>query len=259
MNATTLMASVDGVALQRPEEDLSPAELRQRACTRLLLQEAQRHGLTQADDDPVITEAQAQAIETLLERELAIADPDDETCRRHHAAHRARFGTGERVRARHILFAVTPGVDISALGAFAEQLLVGLRCASDRDESFAQVARKHSNCPSGANGGELGWIGASDCAPEVAREIFDRPAADAAAATGILPRLVRSRFGLHIVDVIEREPGIELPWEEVRAAVVADLRRQSWITALRRYLGDLAARATIEGVEIDGVGQPESA
>ena len=43
------------------------------------------------------------------------------------------------------------------------------------------------------------WLTAADCAPEFAREIFGR------AEIGVLPRLVHSRFGLHIVEIVERE------------------------------------------------------
>lgn len=214
----------------------------------LLRREAQRKGLLAADDragaDGVVSEAAAMAIEALLERELEVVEPDEEACRRHYAAHASRFGAGGRVHARHILFAVTPGVAVAPLAAYAEQLLLGLRCASDRVSAFAQAARRNSNCPSGADGGDLGWIVARDCAPEFAREVFDRP------ETGLLPRLVRTRFGLHIVDVVARENGEELPWEEVREAVQQELRRRSWVTALRRYLSELSAKAESEGGEV---------
>jgi peptidyl-prolyl cis-trans isomerase C len=237
-------AGPDAAFGAQPGAPLDAQDRHRRECTELLRRQAQRKGLLAADDragaDGVVSEAAAVAIEALLERELEVVEPDDEACRRYHAAHASRFGAGERVHVRHILFAVTPGVDVAALAAYAEQLLLGLRCASDRASAFAQAARRNSNCPSGAQGGELGWIVARDCAPEFAREVFDRP------ETGLLPRLVRTRFGLHIVDVLARENGEELPWEEVREAVEQELRRRSWVTALRRYLDGLLARAGIE-------------
>lgn len=228
---------------ERVRSDLPPdaQEAQRRACIELVRREAQRKGLLAADDrvseDGVVSEAAAAAIEALLERELTIVEPDDDACRRHYAAHASRFGGGERVHARHILFAVTPGVDVRALTERAERLLLQLRCAPDRDDAFAKAARENSNCPSGAQGGDLGWIRAADCAPEFAREVFDR------AETGLLPRLVRSRFGLHVIDVRVREPGEQPAWEEVRGAVAQSLRRQSWATALRRYLAELSADA----------------
>ena len=76
-------------------------------------------GLLAGDDPPpragAMSEAAGEAIEALLDRALAVPEPTDEACRRYHAAHAARYAIGERVLARHVLFAVTPGVDVAAL------------------------------------------------------------------------------------------------------------------------------------------------
>ena len=51
---------------------------------------------------------------------------------------------------RHILFAVTPGVDVNALRQRAEACLLDVRCATpDGQDRFATAARATSNCPSG--------------------------------------------------------------------------------------------------------------
>jgi peptidyl-prolyl cis-trans isomerase C len=249
------VARINGIALNRLEEDLSPDALRQRACTELLRQAAQRSGLLAASDaasaDGVISEAASNAIEALLEKNLNVPEPSEEACRRHHAAHEGAYRIGERVRMRHILFAVTPGVDVAALRKRAEGIFLDVRChdgqAGDR---FADAARQWSNCPSGAEGGDLGWLGADDCAPEFARELFGH------AEIGVLPRLVHSRFGLHIVEVLERKPGVAQPFESVRGAVAMSLRQQAYVTALRLYLRLLAGEATVEGVELDAADTP---
>jgi peptidyl-prolyl cis-trans isomerase C len=185
-----------------------------------------------APADGIPTEATAQAIETLLERELQVPEPDEAACRRHYDTNAARFGHGERAQLRHVLFAVTPGVDVSALRQRAEACLIDLRAAgAQTDARFAQAALELSNCPSGEQGGNLGWLAADDCAPEFAREIFFGHA-----EVGVLPRLVHSRFGLHVVEVLAREPGVVPPFEAAHAAVAQSLRQQAWITALQQYL-----------------------
>jgi len=73
---------------------------------------------------------------------------------------------------------------------------------------------------------------------------------------GVLPRLAHSRFGLHVVEVLEREPGAAQPFESVRAAVALSLRRQAYVTALRQYLQVLAGEATLEGVDLEAAGTP---
>ncbi len=260
---TDALPSVNGVPLAQAGETLAADELRQRACTELLRQEAIAAGLLDAADPaPVqgaISEAAGSAIEALLERELPTPEPSEEACRRHHAANLARYAIGERALVRHVLFAVTPGVDVNALRQRAEACLIDLRASPSRDgdlrsssgnDRFATVAASTSNCPSGAQGGELGWLTAADCAPEFARELLGHT------EIGVLPRLVHSRFGLHVVEVLARESGVQPSFESVRAAVAQSLRQQSFATALRQYLQLLAGQAQVQGVELDAATTP---
>ena len=246
---------INGVALNPLGQDLSLEDLRQRACTELLRQAALRDGLLDAADeapsDGVISDAASQAIDAWLERELKLPEPSDEACRRHFAAQPARYRTGERVRVRHILFAVTPGMDVVKLRNRAEACLLDVRCHDGQaSDGFARSARELSNCPSGEQGGDLGWLNPADCAPEFARELFGH------VEVGVLPRLVHSRFGLHVVEVLEREGGEAQPFEAVRGAVEMALRQQAWVTALRQCLQLLAGAAVVEGVDLDAADTP---
>lgn len=248
------VARVNGVALHEAGQFLDPEMLRQRACTELLRQATQQAGLLSGQDlpatDGTTSEAAAAAIEQLLERELQVPDPSEEACRRYHEAHPTAHVQGERVQLRHVLFAVTPGVDVKQLRLRAEALLLELRCADDGGATFKAAAQKWSNCPSGAQGGELGWLTRADCAPEFAREVFG------GAEIGVLSRLAHSRFGLHVVEVVAREAGERPSFEQVRGAVELSLRQQTWMNALRQYLQLLAGAATLEGVDIEGAETP---
>jgi peptidyl-prolyl cis-trans isomerase C len=238
MNAISLETTREGGPQDRMQQTLT--QLQCAAVDAGLLDAAEplpREGI------PSVTAA--EAIEALLDRELQLPEPDDAACRRHHAANPARFGRGERARLRHVLFAVTPGVDVAALRRRAEACLIDLRAAcadagvdagAEADHRFAAAARELSNCPSGTSGGDLGWLRAEDCASEFAREIFFGHA-----EVGVLPRLAHTRFGLHVVQVLEREAGQVPSYEEVREAVAQSLRRQSCAAALQQFLRSLAA------------------
>jgi peptidyl-prolyl cis-trans isomerase C len=250
-----VLPQVNGVVLCYPQERLTSEAMRQRACAELLRQTAIRAGLLVADDPlplgGAMTEAASTAIEALLDRELHLPEPSEEALRRHHAAQRGRFAVGERAQLRHVLFAVTPGVDVNALRQRAEACLLDVRCASpEREDRFSAAAASTSNCPTGAHGGALGWVTADDCAPEFAREIFGKP------EVGVLPRLVHSRFGLHVVEVLARQPGVEPAFEAVRSAVAQGLRQQAFATALRQYLQLLAGQATLIGVDLESAATP---
>ena len=250
------IASINGVALNTENDILSADDLRQRAYSELLRQAAKASGLLAAEDAPttdgVLGEEASSAIEALLERTLLIPEPSEEACQRHHAANLVTYSTGERVNVRHILFAVTQGVDVVALRNRAETTLLDVRChdGKNQEDGFAKSASTLSNCPSGAEGGSLGWLTAADCAPEFAKELFGH------AEVGVLPRLVHSRFGLHVVEVLERTPGVEQAYDAVRGAVAMSLRQKTYVTSLRQYLSLLAGEATVVGVDLEASETP---
>jgi peptidyl-prolyl cis-trans isomerase C len=245
MDTTMILpvARVNGIALHEPGELLDEQGLRQRACTELLRQAAEHAGLLEG-------RSAGDAIEALLERELSVPEPSEAALRRHLEAQRAAYVQGERLKLRHVLFAVMPGVDVQALRKHAEHVLLELRCADPASDVFGLAAEAHSNCPSREAGGELGWLGREECAPEFARDVF------AHEGLGVLPRLVHSRFGLHIVEVLAREPGREPAFEEVRGAVALALKQRAWVNALRQYLQLLAGQAELEGVRLDAAETP---
>ncbi len=250
------IAKINGVALHGADQLPAAEEIRQRAYSELLRQEAVARGLLPDDDRPwddgALGEAASTAIEALLEQALVIPVPTDEACRRHYAAHMLRYQNGERVRVRHILFAVVQGVDVVALRNRAETALLDVRCHDGlaAGDHFAAAAGKFSNCPSGAEGGDLGWLVAAECAPEFAKELFGHTEVD------VLPRLVHSRFGFHVVEVLEREAGITQPFAVVRGAVEMALRQTAYVTALRQYLQVLAGAAKVDAVALETADSP---
>ncbi len=253
--AEVSVASVNEVALHAMGDRPDAETLRQRAYGELLRQEAVLTGLLAASDgatdDGIQSEAAVAAIEALLDVNLYVPEADESACRRYFDAHQNQFQSGERVHARHILFAVTPGVDVVELRKRAEAALLDARCRdTGGPDKFAELAARLSNCPSSTTGGDLGWLTTADCAPEFARELF------AHVEVGVLPRLVHSRFGLHVVEVMARQSGVVQTYESVRGAVALVLQQQTFVTALRQYLQLLASRARIQGLDLETAESP---
>ena len=250
-------AAINGVDLTRPGESLDPLELRERAWGELLRQEAVRKGYLPARDvflAPALGAAEQEAIERMLEAELPPQAPTDEECRRYYEANKAGFVEGRQVHARHILFAVTPGVDVHSLAVRAEQVLLELSRRDADPARFAQLARELSNCPSGADGGELGWLTPAECAEELVDDLFSQK--DPLLGMGLIPRLVRSRHGLHVVQVLGRRHGRQAGFAEVRERIAMQLTQASRARALHQYIRVLAGAALVEGVELEGAGTP---
>ncbi len=251
------IARINGVALHAPGEDLSLEDLRERAWTELLRQEAVRQGLLAAVDTanaPTLSDEDHERVAAMVEEAVPLRAPTAEEARRYYDGHLSRFVTGARARLRHILFAVTPGVDVPALAARAEKALLELSHAGVAPGRFAELARELSNCPSGAEGGELGWVTPQEIAPELSSELFHQPTGDP--PMGLRPRLVHSRYGLHVLEVLERDPGRQAPFEEVQERLLAVLAQQSQARAMHQYIRVLAGQARVEGVDLEAASSP---
>lgn len=248
------VAAINGIALHEPGEQLAPEDLRERAWAELLRQEAVRQGRLPPHRElssPGISQGDEAVIQSMLDAEVPLRSPKEEECQRFYAANRQQYMQGREAHVRHILFAVTGGVDVNALSARAEQALLELTHRDTPDTRFAQLARELSNCPSGADGGDLGWLRPEECAGELTKAIFDD-----ALGTGLRPLLVHSRFGFHIMDVVARKEGEAVPYAQVRERIAMELAQRSRATALHQYIRLLAGRALVEGVELEAAETP---
>ena len=61
-------------------------------------------------------------------------------------------------------------------------------------EEFAAVARRFSSCPSGKNGGDLGWFGKGMMVPEFEKVAFEEE-------VGKVVGPVKTQFGYHVIKV----------------------------------------------------------
>lgn len=64
-------------------------------------------------------------------------------------------------------------------------------------ESFKELARKFSNCPSGQVGGDLGYFGRGQMVPEFEKAAFETP-------KGEMSDPVQTDFGWHVIKVIDK-------------------------------------------------------
>lgn len=251
------IATINGIALHEPGEVLDPATLLERAHTELLRQQAVKAGLLPRHTGLVAPEpddAQRAVMEAMLDAAVVSPEPDEAECRRHYEANKNRWIVGQALHVRHILFAVTPGVNVHALSQRAETALLELSRKDVPAGRFEQLATELSNCPSSQDGGDLGWVTPEDCAPELANELFFQT--DSRWGMGVHPRLVHTRYGLHIIEVLGRRKGTLPTFEELQDRIRAQLALQSRSTALRQYMQLLVGQAVVEGIELEGASSP---
>jgi peptidyl-prolyl cis-trans isomerase SurA len=100
----------------------------------------------------------------------------------------------DQVHARHILIAPNALLDEDA----TRQKLLGIREQILRGDDFTAVANAVSeDAVSGSDGGDLGWVSPDDFVPEFAEKLKELE-------IGELSEVFRTRFGYHIVEVLER-------------------------------------------------------
>lgn len=145
--------------------------------------------------------------------------PDEQALREHYEAEKNRFTRPERRHVRHILIALEAGVDEAEEKA-AEADIADIRERIAGGEDFTAVAKELSQDPGSATqGGDLGFIEQGLLAPVLDQAAF---ALDA----GQLSEAIRGRFGYHLVEVTEIDPGETRPFEAVKSELIADLRRR---------------------------------
>ncbi|GEK72396.1 MULTISPECIES: peptidylprolyl isomerase [Halomonas] len=79
----------------------------------------------------------------------------------------------------------------------SEEQCLALKAEIEGGRDFAEVAREHSQCPSGRQGGELGSFGPGQMVPEFDKVVFS---ADLNQVQGP----VKTQFGYHLLEVTSR-------------------------------------------------------
>ena len=207
----------------------------------LLLQQADRLGLTAESDE--------DRIAALMEREVKTPSADEAACRRYYAANLARFRSSDLFEARHILLLVNPD-DRAAAGAVRTKAEHAIAVLKDRPDKFPELARELSACPSGKQGGNLGQITRGSTVPEVETFLLQLEPGQ------LCPVPIRSRYGYHVLRLERRVEGRQLPFDAVHKKIAAYLEERVWRQAVRQYISILAASAEIRGVDLQAATSP---
>jgi peptidyl-prolyl cis-trans isomerase SurA len=139
-----------------------------------------------------------------------------------------------QTRARHILVKTSEVVS----EADALRRLAGLRERIAGGTDFAQLARLNSEDGTAARGGELGWVHPGDTVPEFERAMN-------ALGPGELSEPVRTPFGFHLIQVLERRTA-DVSTERQRLQARLALRERKAEEAYQEWLRQLRDRTYVE-------------
>ncbi|TFH15926.1 MAG: hypothetical protein E4H02_06825 [Lentisphaerales bacterium] len=173
-----------------------------------------------------------------------VEEVTDEEIRAFYEKDKAAFKVPERIRVRHILIDCPADVpdDIRSqrrrkAESCRERLLAG--------EEFAELAAKMSDCPSARTGGELGTFPRGKLIPAFEEAAFSRGVKE-------IGDVVETSLGFHVLEVLERQEGGIMPYDEARDLVAVFLNEQKSSPVIREYIGRLRAEADVKyGLESD--------
>ncbi|MCC6663737.1 MAG: peptidyl-prolyl cis-trans isomerase [Polyangiaceae bacterium] len=100
----------------------------------------------------------------------------------------------EQVRASHILlmYAGSSRSTATRTQAEAQSQIQTLKTQIDGGADFADLARQHSDCPSGKSGGDLGSFGRGQMVGPFEQAAFGLP-------VGGISGVIETQFGYHII------------------------------------------------------------
>ena len=161
-----------------------------------------------------------------------VADPTEDEVTAFYEAHKAEYVEPHQVLCQHIL---VKGSNDAALDKIKE---IRERIVNDKAD-FAEEAKKHSDCPSGAQGGSLGWFGRGMMVPEFDKAAFEMK-------KGEVSGIVTTEFGYHIIYKADEKGGGQQTIVDVHDQIKDLLRHEARGKAMDAYVADLREKATIE-------------
>ncbi|MCS6853021.1 MAG: peptidylprolyl isomerase [Gemmataceae bacterium] len=200
--------------LRQNSPPVDPAEVEKHIAELRARLKAQNKTLEEMLKESNLTEAQLRAnVQNMLRWAAYVkARVTDADVRKYYDDNREFFDK-VTVRASHIVLRV-PATASEAERAAARQKLQALRAdilAGKVD--FAAAAKAHSQCPSAANGGDIGYF--------TRKFMLDENFARAAFAMKVneLSDIVQTEYGLHLIRVTDRKPGEPSDFEKIKEEV----------------------------------------
>ena len=183
--------------------------------------------------------ARGMAIQKFIDNELVqkitVSDKEIKT---YYDSNPDFFRQSEQVRASHILIKVHPQAEESQK-AEARKALEKIQLKLKEGDDFSALAKESSQCPSSAKGGDLSYFKRGQMA---------KPFEDAAFALkpGEVSDIVETRFGYHLIKVVDKKPKSMIPYQDVKDRLGQYLKQEKARKEVSLYVEKLKQEAKIE-------------
>ncbi len=193
--------------------------------------------LTESDVQKQIE--RGMAIQELIDKEVAAKIKiGDEGVKSYYDANPQLFQQPEQVKASHILIKVDADAPQTKKDE-ARKKIESVREKAKKGEDFATLAKTYSEGPSGPSGGDLGYF---------RRGQMVKPFEEAAFSlkTNETSDIVETRFGYHLIKVVDKKPAQKVAYAEVKERLSEHLKQQKMDSETVTYIQGLRSGAKIE-------------
>ena len=160
-----------------------------------------------------------------------VPDPTEDEVAQFFEAHKAEFVEPPQVLCQHILVKGTSAEAFEKIRAIRERIVAGA--------DFAEEAKKNSDCPSGAEGGSLGWFGRGMMVPEFDKVAFEMK-------KGEVSDIVTTQFGYHIIYKAGEKGGTAQTLVDVHDQIKDLLRHEARGRAMDQFVAELKEKAEVK-------------
>ncbi len=181
-----------------------------------------------------------------------VPQTDPAAVKKYFEEHSDEFQQNESVDAAHILIG-TEGITDAGQLATKEKIAKELRTelVTKKGENFAEMAKLHSDCPSKAQGGDLGEFERGQMVKEFEDAAFSQE-------VGAIGEVVKTPFGFHIIRVNERKEAKKLAFNEVEKDLTEKLQKEAKSHKLQDYIETLRKSAVIRNPAEEAASQPSA-
>ncbi len=168
----------------------------------------------------------------------SVPEPTEEDVTACYEARKDEFVSPHEVLCQHILVK-TAEDDIPEAKSAAFEKIRAIRERVVAGGDFAAEAKANSDCPSGAEGGSLGWFGRGMMVPEFDKAAFEMK-------KGEVSDIVTTQFGYHIIYKADERGGEAKTLVDVHDQLKDLLRHEARGRAMDAFVAELRENATIE-------------
>jgi peptidyl-prolyl cis-trans isomerase C len=190
--------------------------------------------------------ARGLAIEQLIDTYMAEkATVSGEEIKAFYENHPSLFKQPEQVRASHILIKIGPQAD-EGKRAEAQKKIKEIQQKLKKGEDFATLAKALSEGPSKAKGGDLGYFSRGRMVKSFEEAAF-------ALRPNEVSDIVETKFGYHLIKVIEKKPETTIAFEDAKDKLGQYLKQQKVQEEVNIYVHKLKEKAKVERFLTEGL------